>query len=372
MIITKRNYNKVLEKTSNYNLQLSEEFLEMLNKANIKNLNLISVGNSISAGYSKCDEITPFLMRSNIYKLSDNIDYYSYARVRRNEELNIFKWYSNNVTNETISKLNIDDILVKEGKYAQNKWNDQTLEDYKNLSNGQNIGFKDLNINGNNIIIYNGLTGVFTNALRKGNIQDKLKLFKSLKQDLQNFKLVLTQFYIDNPHTQVYVCGLPNIMGTGIISFLDSTIKQICDYFPNVVFLPGTIRNSFFYLEGQKEFDVHYSVPEYIDLWNNITNSINDNYISNKLKLSLLKELTEYSLEVEKESTVSKGDEQQVYKLINETIEKHSSLFVANNINMNKTLEETAKYYNDNYLSTFACTPREKVLTKLKDTNKRL
>lgn len=366
MFVHKKNYNKHLSREIDQNIKLSEQFLGKLEKFNVKKLNLISVGNSISAGYSKCDEIKPFLMRSNIYKLNKDIDYYSFARIRRNEEINVLKWYLNNITNTKIENLNIDDILVKQDSYVSAKWNGNTIENYKNLSKHKNIGFKDLNIDGNNIMIYNGLTGAFTNIIRKGNTKDKLKLFKAFKLDLDNFKLILTQIYIDNPDTQVYICGLPNLMGTGIISVFNKNIKRICNEIPNTVFLPGVIRSAFFYLDGQKEFDVHYNNPEYIALWNNITKAINENYISLKLKNSLISKLAKYSLNVEKESTISKGSGIEVERLIDEEIEKHIDLFKKDKKDINKTLYSVADYYDFNYLSTFSCSPREKVLTKLR------
>lgn len=365
MIITKRNYDEKTATLSDLNVSLSEQFLEMIERLQISNLNIASVGNSISAGYSKCDKILPFLMRSNIYKLSKDINYFSYARVRRNEDINILRWYNSNISHQEINDLNIDDIAVKQHAYVDKHWDTETLKNYDEISSKNNIGFRQFNLLNNSIIIYNGFTGEFTNTLRKGTSADKLKILTAFKKDMENAKLILTQMYLDNPNTQVYVCGLPNIMGTGIISFLDKYIKEICKQIPNTIYLPGTTRNSLFYLDGQKEFDIHYSQPEYLDLWNNITGAIVNNFVPKIFITSLLQRLREYSILMEKESTISKGSEEDIFRIIKEEVEKHIPLFIRNNQTMDSSIEEIIRYYNRNYLSTFPCTPREKVLTKL-------
>ena len=365
MKITSKNYDERMTFLTERNLILSEQFLEMLKRLQIKNLNIASVGNSISAGYSKCDKILPFLMRSNIYKLSDDINYYSYARVRRNEEMNILRWYSSNISHKEINDLNIDDIVVKESAYVEKHWNGSTIKNYEEIANKCNKGFRDFNLLDNSVIIYNGLTGAFTNAMRKGSVSDKLKIFTTFKKDIEDAKLVLTQMYLDNPSTQIYICGLPNIMGSGIISFLDKNIKEIIKQVPNAIYLKGTFRNAFYYLEGQKEFDVHYSQPEYIDLWNNITEAMINNYVPQKLAISLIEELKQYSLSVERESTISKGCDKAISKIIEKIIEKHINLLRGNNQSLNCVLEKVEKYYQNNYLSIFPCTPKEKVLGKI-------
>lgn len=339
----------------------------MLDKLQVRNLNIASVGNSISAGYSKCDKILPFFMRSYIYKLSKDINYYSYARVRRNEDLNILRWYNTNISHKEINALNIDDIIVKKDCYVEKYWDDQTIKNYEEIANKSNIGFKDFNLLDNNIIIYNGLTGEFTNAIRKGTISEKLKALGRVKRDIENAKLVLTQIYLDNPKTQVYVCGLPNIMGTGIISLMDGYIKDICKQIPNTVYLPGTIRSSLCYLDGQKEFDIHYNQPEYINLWNNITKAMIDNYVPKLFITSLLERMKKYSMSIEMESTISHGDEEDIACIIEEEIEKFIPLFTKVNQNMDASINQIMRFYNQGYLSTFPCTPRNFVLQKLSE-----
>ena len=371
MIITRKNYDAKMTTLSAQNMSLSEQFLEMLEKLGVRKLNIASVGNSISAGYSKCDKILPFLMRSNIYKLSSDINYFSYARIRRNEDINILRWYNSNISHKDINALNIDDIAEKQHAYIQKHWDDQTLKNYEDIASKNNIGFRDFNLLDDNIIIYNGFTGEFTDIIRKGNSSDKIRILKSFKRDMENAKLILTQMYLDNPNTQVYVCGLPNIQGTGIISLLDKYIKEICAQIPNTIYLPGTIRNSLFYLEGQKEFDIHYSQPEYLDLWNNITKSMIENYVPKKFIITVLERLKKYSASIELESTASKGSEEVISQIIGEEYEKHIDLFIRNGQSIDSCIDEITKYYDRNYLSTFPCTPREKVLTKFQDFKKK-
>lgn len=367
MFISKKNYDKKLETVNTLNIDLSKQFLEMLERLRINNLNLASVGNSISAGYSKCDKILPFVMRSNIYQLSDNINYYSYARVRRNEDKNILRWYNENISQKDITTLNIDDIYIKKDTYVEKHWDDQTLKNYENLANKDNIGLKDFNCLDNSIMIYNGFTGEFTNALRKGTIQEKLKVMECFKRDFANARIVFAQIFHDNPNTQLYVCGLPNAMGTGIISTLDKYIKDLCDEFPNTIYLPGVIRNVFFQLEGQKTFDIHYSQPEYIQLWNNITKIMIDNYVSTNFKIQLLTKLKEYSLQIEYQSTISKGDEKEIFAIIDSIVEEYRRSFEKVGQDITQSKDDLIRYYKQNYLSTFSCTPKQKVIEKLRN-----
>lgn len=366
MIITKKNYGKILSKLDNENLILSEQFFEMLEKLKIKNFNIATVGNSISSGYSKCDRILPLIMRSHIYKLSKETDidvnFYSYARIRRNEDYNVLRWYNSNITHDEINDLNISDIAVKSHAYVDKYWEENTLNNYKTMTQNGKMGFKDFIFLDNNIVIYNGLTGGFTNAVRKGKITDKLKILQAFKKDIEDAKLNLIQFYLDNPNVQVYVCGLPNIMGTGIISILDRYIKKMFKNLPNVVYVPGVIRNSFFYLDGQKEFDVHYSQPEYLHLLNNITRGILENYTHKKFENSLLTKLENYSRINEKESTTSQGCEIEVLKIIREEIEKYVPILEADSKNIDLSIDRIMDYYDRNYLAIYPCTPREKVL----------
>ncbi|MDD3048807.1 MAG: hypothetical protein PHQ89_02300 [Bacilli bacterium] len=365
MIITKNNYDQKMELLSAKNRVLSKQFLDMLKRLQITELNMASVGNSLSAGYSKCDLILPFLMRSDIFKRAEDINFYSFARVRHNEEISILRWYNENISHKDINDLNKTDIAAKQTKYVQKHWSDQTLKNYDEITNKSDIGLKDFNLLDNSIIIYNGFTGEFTNAMRKGTTSDKLKIFSTFKKDLINAKLVLMQMYLDNPNTQIYVCGLPNIMNTGIISVLDKDIKKLCEQIPNTVYLPGVVRNSFFYLDGEQEFDIHYSQPEYLQLWNNITNAMIENLLPKKLTTNLLERLRKYSWAVEQEKGISKGCVAEVLKIIEEEFDKYKPLFDKNNQNINGTIDTISKNYDKNYLSSFLCTPRAEVLDKL-------
>lgn len=368
-MITKRNYDRVLEEAQIENLRLSESLLRIIDESIYGQVHFVSVGNSISAGYSKCDIIKPFLKRSAIYQLGgSNYEYYSYARVRRNEDSNILTWYNKDFTNETMATLNVNDILAKKGKYVEAKWDDSIIDEYFNLSNGKVIGLKTLNGLGNNIIIYNGMTGIFTNIWRNGELRDRKRILSAFKEDLGSFDAFLRQVYIDNPNTQVYVCGLPNIQGTGIISVLDKFIIKICSKYPNVVFVPGTIRNAFHRLEGQQEFDVHYSSPEYTILWNQITEAMITNFKSTQLKSSLLSRLQQYSLETEKRSTISTGNVAATDLIIDNEVERYFYSHYANR-DIQLVIQEIMKYYDNRYLTLFPCTPRESVLEKLQSVS---
>lgn len=361
MFIHKNNYNEKLERNNNKNIMLTDEFLEQLNFIGDSNISLISVGNSLSAGYSKCDEILPFLKRGNIYNSSNDINFLSYARVRRNEEKNIIRWYLENLSDQHIGELNIKDIAAKKAFYAVD-WSSDIPNSYRELYKDKPVNFRDqVQLNDNNVIIYNGLTGVFTNNFRNGTNKEKIKILSAFKEDIINFKQFLNTIYLESPKTQVYVIGLPNIMGTGIISALDYQIKKIIKQFPNVVFVKGTIRNSLFYLDNQQEFDVHYSQPEYLSLWNNLTEAMINNYSSLKLRLEVLNELKNYSEKEEYKNTLSKGDLKDISVIIKESIGKHNNKYV----DLEKEVSIITKYYENNYLSSYSSTPKNETVNEL-------
>lgn len=359
MLINKRNYDSMTQLLLEEEKRLCEKVVEIFGDCNMKNINIACVGNSISSGYSKCDEMLPFFARSALYKMDYSINFYSYARVRRNEELNVLKWYHRNISHQEINKLLLADIMAKKNSYAE--FNKSQYEEYKKIVESSKLGFRDYTKLENNIMIYNGLSGSFTDIIRKGEAFDKQMLLKCFKTDYEYLKIFLLEVYLDNPNIQIYVCGLPDILGVGITSIFDSYMKKAVSMIPNAVYIKGATRNVFHYLKNQKEPDYHYSRPEYLYLLCSIWKSIEKNLIPIRYKSEMLYELDMYSTSVEFKDTTSKGDVGELNKRITECTKKYSELFAKYSLDINRSKKDIWNYYNKNYLVHFGCTDRSAV-----------
>ena len=145
----------MLKKYERKEKELCDKVIQLFYDCKTDIINMGSVGNSIASGYSKCDEMIPFFARSHILEHEDKILFYTYARVRRNEEINVLNWYSSNLIHRDINMLLMSDILAKKEKYAG--FNDDHKKLYGYMANKTNIGFRDYIHLSNNIMIYSGL-----------------------------------------------------------------------------------------------------------------------------------------------------------------------------------------------------------------------
>lgn len=354
MIIRKDNYQKILEIEQKKNEQLVNQLNEMLKRYD-GIFHIASVGNSIASGYSKSDEMIPLLSRITGKFDSQKIETFSYARVRKNEEYNIIKWIYENISHHQINQWLIQDILEKNGRYA--KFNKEEQDEYARTQALSNLGFRDFLSLNNNIIIYNGLTGSFTDILRKGSKTDKKELIHSFRNDYYYLKMVLRMIYLENPETQVYICGIPDFLGLGITNIVNQYIKRAIAEFPNVVFVKGSSRNLFLRLANQKEFDIHYNKPEYLILLNNVFKKILENYPRLALKNNILNRIRTISDEIQKTKVNGIADSSEVAEAIRLAI-----LQLGTDIeSINSILDETIQYYDDKYLTDFSGTNREEV-----------
>lgn len=359
MLINRKNYSLCLKALEEEEGRLCEQLLQMFKECDIKHLNIGCIGNSIASGYSKGDEMLPFFARTKLCQFSHNINFYSFARIRRNEEANILKWYNQNISHKDINWLLIDDLRIKQDKYVG--YGAIQRQRYEELMNHTDIGFKEYIQLKDNIAIYHGLTGTFTNAFRKGNFKERIHIWRAFRRDFEYLKMFLTQIYMDNPKIQVYICGLPDILGIGLTSLFDSYIKRATQMVPNAIYLKGVSKNIFMLSENQKELDYHYNKPEYLWLLCRAWKSILDNYISVKLKNDILFELSEYSDAIEKKDTAGKGCAEDVRDIVINCEKKYAECLKKYGIGIESIRKEIWIYYNRNYLEKYGCTRREDV-----------
>lgn len=362
MLITKKNYDLILQELIELDKSLCKKLIKLFSDCNLEYLNLGGVGNSIASGYSKCDEMIPLFARTHLFDC-ENIRFYSYARVRRNEELNVLKWYHSNILHKDINQLLLDDILVKKEQYAC--FGDKQRKLYEMMADAATIGLKDYVKLDNNIMIYNGLSGSFTDILRKGEKKDKYKLLHSFRKDYEYLKIFLVETWLDNPHLQVYVCGLPDVLDLRLTNTFDYYIKKAIQLVPNAIYVKGASKNVFSLLNNQKELDYHYNKPEYLQLLCQVWKAILKNYVPITYKNEILYSLLNYNKRVEMQSTISKGNVEIIREIIGECTEKYKNLFIEYKVNEKKIKKEIWNFYDNNYLVHFGCTNRKKVKREL-------
>lgn len=359
MLVTKKNYNSYLNILENKEDTLCRELLQMFKECGMNYLNIGCVGNSIASGYSKGDEMISFFARSKMYELGENINFYSFARIRKNEESNILKWYSQNITHTDINRLLIDDLRIKQDRYVC--YGERQRQKYENIMYSVDVGFKDYIQLGNNIVIYSGLSGTFTDVFRNGTLKERIHILRSFKEDFEYLKILFVQFYMENPQIQIYVCGLPDIFGIGLTNLFDIYIKKAVSMVPNAVYLKGAPKNILLFLENQKEPDYHYSRPEYLILLCKIWKTVLINYIPLKMKNEILIELRQYNNEIEMKDTAGKGSFAEIESMIKKYERKYAECLKKYRINLNSIKKKIWRYYNANYLGEFGCTNRRDV-----------
>ena len=361
MFVNKKNYNEKLNEYTEKNIELSEKLLEIITENNTKNIEIASVGNSIASGYSKCDSIIPFMERSAIVK-SENINPYSFARVRKNQDTNIGDWYRDNVTEKQVTELLYADIDAKKDKYPE-FWTKENQDLYHKYN--KEVGLKDFVRLDDNIIIYNGFTGVFTSTIRSGNLHDVLNIKKNLDRSVKSALNFFENVYHENPTTQIYVVGYPNLMGTGILSAFDRIIKKSTEVYPNTHFVKGTYRNYFESFENQIEKDVHYSRPEYLQIWNNVSRVMIDNYSKSKITLEVLQGLGNLQKNVTGNDVNVQYNEDDVFTIIDHTLNKNKQ---ATPEEIKDSMTQVKNLFTNQYLEKYTTLPRtetQKLLSKI-------
>lgn len=187
---------------------------------------------------------------------------------------------SKTLTKAEIKKLN-DELLYLDDKISDIK---SVVEKYYPLEVQNDIGLNDLIKQDEselaNIVVYNGFTGSFLdNWSRKGPFRHtgviKLGTFKIDEKDMY---ASLKKIYDDNPNTQVYLCGMPNITGINLVDIENKKLKKLCKEFPNCVYVAPSPQHFLYSKDGKIFVDIHYNDEEYLDLNKNIMKAIVNNF----------------------------------------------------------------------------------------------
>lgn len=352
--------------------ELNEQLAITLKHDKKKNLVLTSLGNSIATGYSMKDMIKPLLLRNEQLKPIlkwNGIDtnYHSYARAQNNNDDHIFEWISKNIKESEINRQVHMDFGHKETSMYTYNFTEEDVNKFYPLDLDNDMGIKDLiSINEEktaNIIVYNGYTGSFLdNITRKG----KHYSTYGFKRDLVSLEAVLKQIYYLNPNTQVYVCGVPNLLKIHATDLVNRKLKKVCLLYPNVTYVESAPGNLIYKKDGSLTIDPHHSIFEYLILNKNIIKSINNNYFKNKMFAEFDQALRKYSQMGEFENHDIRNDKVVIDTLITNLFDKYYNYITK------KDLKELVNFFKEKYPHDYYYTNKKEMLDVLKEEGRQI
>lgn len=305
-------YNALLFRQQKLNISLAE----ILKRNGIKQLNLISLGNSIASGYSARRKIEPLLFRNKslesimgIYNIATET--YHFARAQNNNDHHIYSWLINNKRLNDIFECNRKDYLASAITMLNRGITPEKVDEYYPKDIASEIKINDTIFNQDkthaNIVVYNGGTGSFLDIItRGGNILDCYT--EGVMRDIKGIEATLMYIQIhnreNNTNTQVYICGAPNILGLKVTELINHHLKKLAKKYANVVYVEP-VATKFLYqpLTQDKEQakkqqnqllnkipllpDYHYDEEEYMKLNNNIIQAIIENYQTTSVMIDI-------------------------------------------------------------------------------------
>lgn len=337
--LTKQETLNKLEE-SNYKLA------KILKEQNVSKVNMICCGNSISSGYSMSSFTKPLLFRNeNIQEIlkqnSIDLNRYHFARAEDNNDEHIYSYLINNVKLSDICRLNRFDLINMNSTGVD----ETNINELYPLDNNTTIKGLLSDDKASNIIIYNGATGSFLDNVTRGG---KHFLTYGVKRDCVSIEAFLKYIQEYNRYTksivQVYLCGAPSLLKASDI-FINTKLKVIAEKYANVTYVENIPKKLFYKkADGGTTFDLHYDEAEYLTFNNRIIESINNNYIINKILIKIDRKL--YTLNNHFQAGIIKKEEigKIADNVINNTIVKYRESLKQQNIDLKSLLLIIRKY----------------------------
>lgn len=362
-------------------------FIELMHKLGIKKVNLTSIGNSIATGFSFNDSLIPLLKRNSdlVNRVDFDLKLRAYARAEDNCDSNIFEWLEGNYTQAKINEMvrfdyqnpyamfgglhkllsscKVDDIQYAKEKIAVI---DKIVEEYYPEHVQDDIGLSDLvkqNEEGlTSIFVYNGYTGGFLDKVTRNGLPN---IFKGFTKDMDGLKANLRKIFTDNPHAQVYLCGMPNITGLHITYLVNRNLKAICKEFPNCVYVAPVPQHFIYKKDGRISTDIHYNNEEYLNLNKRIMKAIVNNYVPTKILIDFHLFMHKLSDQFMKQSVgLSKEKVQENFKVV---VDEYFDELVSKYDLSTKQLKKIRAYYKEEYPHKFYYSPREYVIDRINE-----
>lgn len=290
----------------------NEMLMQELQERGISNLQLSSMGNSISTGFSLMNGNIPLLKRNTtLYDAAENygidLTTHQFSRSENNNDEHLLEWILTNKTEESFNADSRRDYY----HHLQGKMplltEEEIMMHYPEKVE-RNKGIQDVLFEGDNetanIIIANVGTGAFLdNVTRKG----KHKLTNGVAKDRGYIESILGMVQLNNResyvNTQIYLCGAPRILKTPATQiFINRQLKSISKRYANVNYLPSFPRKSFYHNSERLPIpfpDTHYSEEEYLHHLNEVEKSIIVNYQMTDCIIDIDREFARRSKEIE-------------------------------------------------------------------------
>lgn len=362
--ITKEQALRVLNK-NNY------KFAKTLKEQNVSKVNMICCGNSISSGYSMSSFTKPLLFRNeNIQEIlkenSIDLNRYHFARAEDNNDEHIFSWLINDTRLSDICSLNRFDIKPMNATGID----ETNIDELYPLNDNTTIKGLLSDENASNIIIYNGATGSFLDNVTRGG---KHFLTYGIKRDcisIEAFLKYIQEYNRQNndANIQVYLCGAPSILKVSDI-FINTRLKDISSKYANVTYVENIPKKLIYAKDnGEKTLDTHYDEVEYLALNNKILESINDNYLLNKITIEIDRQLYKINNLYQFDIILKEQINKIIYKTITDTIDKYKEELKHQGMDSEEALLSIRKYLINRKPYDFHYVGKEKIkeLTKLK------
>jgi hypothetical protein len=351
---------------------IKESNLRMINvfkKMGVNLVNFISLGNSVATGYSIIDTVKPLFKRNESLEsqLSDNkigSRFYNFCRAQKNRDSNVLNWITND--DYTASRINteIRNSLL---------WNGDKIDENDYPVNAENdVTFKQVNKDesASNIVVYNGGTGTFLDAGTRNGLGN---VIGSFSKDFSSMGAVLDTIYAQNPSTQVYVCGIPQIFPIGLLTkfTINRELKKICKEHPNAVYVtPANTHFLYKNVEGKIEFDFHPNQPEYLNLTNNIISTVADNYIKTAFCLETFHALDKVSDDAQYVDESLRGNANYaINKTLIPIIEKYQTLF-EDNTQFLDAMNNLKRLFKSRYPHDFFFIPKKETIDELENVKR--
>ncbi|MEG0825933.1 MAG: hypothetical protein RR404_00530 [Bacilli bacterium] len=345
-----------------------------LNKYRITSLYLTSIGNSIASGYSMTRITKPLLFRNStilpiMQEQGIDTKLTHFARAQNNSDEHILDWFLNNIELSEIYNINISDYNVMK---LQVKLGD-IIKYY--TANDFNLRLSDLILEHNpslaNIVIYNGATGSFLDNITK---EGHRYFTYGVKRDCISIEAILK--YIQNANrikksnTQVYLCGVPNLLGLNISDIINNRLKKIAKQYANVTYVEPA-KSKLFYrtFDNKISFDLHYDETEYLKLSNNIIESIAENYLLKKILIEIDRDLYFLSQMIEINQDNAYQNSFFLSEFVDNILNFYHLELIKENQNVNELKSKIYQYIKKRYIHDFYFINKKiKVLKKHKNS----
>ena len=379
-------------------IELNKKLAQLFKENNITKFNLTSVGNSIASGYSMVRTLMPMLLRNTSISetMTENgidLSIRHFARAQDNNDEHIFNWLTTNIKESEIHMMNQKDYNGGPTSMPSPGIDYEGLETFYPTEMDNDFGLRDVVLESDdklaNIIIYNGCTGSFLDNVTRGGKLSRMLTY-GIKRDTISLEATLKYIQANNrnngTNTQVYICGAPNFLGLGISEVINIRLRKIAKNYANVTYVEP-VKSKFLYknIEVEKNVglgqaqsfmkkhllqpDIHYDEVEYLQLNNNIIESICDNYEVNEKVINVDRELFKLNKDLEFSHPEKIGLPEYVYNLVAKLIVEQIN-DIKSDVTRRKFVAVIKKYLKDRIPYDFYHVGKKNIVESIDDVSR--